>query len=1136
MGTMKYRYVLICIGLGAACLGAAAQSNLVDGPPAEFSPEALDYFETNIRPVFAEYCIECHGAEAQKSSLRVDSREALLTGGESGVPAIVPGDANASRLIDAVERHDDLKMPPPAPLPEKAVASLRAWVDMGAPWPQDERGIIEAESFDAFVEEARREHWAFQPVIKPEPPQTGNDWAENGIDQFIAAKLSEKNLEPSPRADKRTLIRRAYFDLIGLPPTPQQVETFVNDESPDAFAKVVDEVLASKHFGERWARYWLDVARYADTRGYVFQQERNYAFSHTYRDYVINAYNEDLPFDTFIMHQLAADLLDLGGDPAPLAAMGFLTLNRNFVGSVHDQMDDRIDVVTRGLLGLTVSCARCHEHKYDPVPTEDYYSLYGIFRSSSEPEEWPLIEEPDENDPQYREFKKIYDEKKAVVDTYVEKVHTDLLTHARDRVGDYLLAAHESRDVENGGPLEAFAKDRELYGKLLQRWRDFINGKKEQHDPIFYPWIAYAQLPPEKFGAKSPELAERFRKNEDGDHPLNPHIAAMFEGEPPAAMEDLANRYANALHKAEKAWLDKVASSAQAVAHDGGDIAVPGPLEDGNLEALRQVLYAKAAPGNVAKSQLNQFIDVPTRNQIRDRRNDLERHKATHPGRPDRAMALQEHDKPFDPYVFVRGKAGARGDDVPRQNLAVLAGLEREPFTQGSGRLELARAIASEDNPLTARVYVNRVWMHLFGEPIVTSPSDFGLRSDDPSHPELLDYLAARFMEQGWSSKQLIRDIILSAAYQQSSFDRPDARSVDPENRLLWRQNRKRLDFEAMRDAVLLASGTLNEQMGGPGVEITKEPYPKRRTVYARIERQNLPGLFRSFDFASPDMHSPRRAQTTVPQQALFFMNSPFLIEQARSLAARENVSAAEGDKARVIELYRTALQRTPRDDELDMGLRFLEQQSNSEPPPPPPPPAWQYGYGEVDFDKGQTTSFTPLPHFTGRAWQGGPELPDPKLNWASLHKDGGHPGGTPQLMAIRRWVAPVDGTFTILNRVVHGSDKGDGVQPLIVSSRQGILWQDTVFNRKQEKRVDGVEVQKGDTIDFVIHCGANQSFDSFQWRPHLIRQQVAAGGREHWRSHEDFAGPQPEPPEPLTPLEKYAQVLLMTNEFMFVD
>jgi hypothetical protein len=672
----------------------------------------------------------------------------LLKGSDNGA-VVVPGQPDKSLLVQAIRYTGDVQMPPKAKLPDEAIAHLTEWVKMGAPWPEE---TVKADAASLSVAEVRRTHWAFQPVKKPSQPAVKHPhWVKTPIDAFVLAGLEGKGLTPSPAADRRTLIRRVTLDLHGLPPTPEEVAAFESDRSPDAYARLIDRLLASPRYGERWGRHWLDVARYADSKGYVFTDERRYPFAYTYRDYVIRSFNEDLPYDQFVLQQLAADQLPLGEDKRPLAALGYLTLGRRFLNSLPDIIDDRIDVTMRGLQAMTVGCARCHDHKFDPIPQKDYYSLYGVFASSVEPKELPLIGRPEQSE-----------------------------------------------------ALAAFEKE------LAKRTAEVEKYRNEHKD----------------------DLAKGNRKFRDG---------------------------LRALQKKVEQW------------------------------------------------------------------------QATSPIAPPRAMVLIDKPTPEEPHIFLRGNPRNPGPSVPRQFLEVVAGPQRQPFRQGSGRLELARAIAYRDNPLTARVLVNRIWLHHFGAGLVRTPSDFGLRGDPPTHPELLDWLAATFMHNGWSIKKLHRLIMLSNTYQQASGVDPRLLQMDPDNRLLARMNRQRLDFEAMRDSLLVVAGRLDTLMGGRAVELTTTPFTTRRTVYGFIDRQNLPGLFRTFDFASPDTSTPQRYTTTVPQQALFLMNSPFVIEQARHFLQRPDVAEQTNDEAKIKRMYQLAYSRTAEADEIAIGLRFLGEARKNE-------------------------------------------------------------------------------------------------------------------------------------------------------------------------------------------------------------
>ena len=1091
--------------------------------PDALAAEGITFFENKVRPVLAEHCYGCHGPEKQTAGLRVDARAALLEGGDMGT-VIVPNDSAASKLVQAIRREGDIKMPPEDPLPADAMQALEDWVNMGAPWPEEtQRGPI---TMSERITWSRDNHWSFTPVTTPTIPEA---YEGTPIDYLVQKQLDEAGIEPLQRAEKFVQLRRLYYDLTGLPPTYETMEAFLADDSDQAYAAQVDTLLASPQFGERWARHWLDLARYSDTKGYVFQQEREFGFAHTFRNYVIDAFNSDKPYDQFVKEQLAADLMG-GEDPKALAALGFQTLGRKFVGNVHDQIDDKIDVMTRGFMGLTMQCARCHDHKYDPLTMADYYALYGVFRSTQEPAEKPVIAERDPEDPDYQAFLKEKADKEADLRNHMTKLHVDLLNGARKKVSAYLLAGYDTQTINDTEPFRALARDRELLWQLVERWKNYLKPRLEGegHDPIFAPLKAYAALNEEQFATESEVLASTFRKNENKAAQLNAEVADLFKGEAPKNLQEVIERYGTILASVNEEWSERLAAATQIAVHTGAAPELPVGLTNGDREALRQVLYGADSPANFPESQVWDFSDVPTQGTIRNRRNGIERLKTTHKGRPDRALVVKDSDKPFEPYIFKRGKPGSRGDNVPRRYMEIFAS-ENKPFEQGSGRLELAEAIASKENPLTARVFVNRAWMYLFEQPLVNTPSDFGLMGDAPSHPELLDYLARQFMDNNWSVKTLLREIVLSEVYRRSSAPHASAADVDPENRLLWRQNRKRLDFEAMRDSILLASGTLDTTLGGHSVDITKPPFSTRRTVYSRIERQNLPNLFRTFDFASPDAHSPRRYRTTVPQQALFLLNSPFTASQSRALIAQEEVQALGSMDEQIALLYRMVSQRDPNTDELELAKSFVSTAKVDG----GIVPDWTYGYGVVDEVGAYTEAFQEFPFYGKETWKGGDALPDAALDWASLRKTGGHPGV--KYAAIRRWTAPRDGVIGIAGRLSHPSDQGDGVQGLVLSSVGGILWSDAVANGDTRSRVVRHTVKAGEYIDFIVQAGGNQSHDSFGWVPRIrYRRDVSLPSvRREWHAEEDFSGP---PESPLTPLEQYAQVLMLTNEFLFVD
>jgi hypothetical protein len=878
---------------------------LAAGPP---TPQQAQFFEARIRPVLVENCLKCHGPKKQKANLRLDSRDALLEGGDGG-PVVKPGNPDRSPLILAVRHDGAIKMPPGRKLKAQEIDALIAWVKMGAPWPPGQASISKA------AEKAWKRHWAFQPVGDPAPPKVkAADWPRTSIDRFILARLEAKGLTPSAPADRRTLLRRATFDLTGLPPTPQEVTAFEADRSPGAFARVVDRLLASPHYGERWGRYWLDVARYADTKGYVFFQEADYPWAYTYRDYVIRSFNEDLPYDRFILEQLAADRLPLGPDRRPLTALGFLTLGGRFMNNDQDILDDRIDVVTRGLLGLTVSCARCHDHKFDPIPTRDYYSLYGVFASSVEPDVPPLFLPPPRTK-QYEAFAKELAAREKKLTDFVRAKHAELVKAAKTRAGEYMLAAHALRNQPSTEDFMLIADGNDLNPKMIVRWQVFLERSRKLHDPVFAPWHELAALPEKDFAARARAVCERLACKPDPARPVNRLVARAFAGKPPTSLAEAARRYGELLNETDKLW--------QQVRKKAHVRALPDPAR----EELRQAFYGPDGPPNVAMSpvgDLDLLPDRPSQEILQKLRKAVETWRATGPGAPPRAMVLLDAPTPVTPRVFIRGNPNNPGEAVPRQFLGVLAGPHRRPFRQGSGRLELARANADRRNPLTARVMVNRIWMHHFGTALVRTPGDFGLRSDPPSHPELLDHLATTFMAGGWSVKRLHRLIMLSAVYRQQSDDRPECTRLDPENTLLWKMNRRRLDFEATRDALLAVSGRLNRTVGGPSVRDITAPAATRRTLYGYLDRLNVPELFRTFDFPSPDATSPKRDSTTVAPQALFLMNNPFVLECARGMVQRPEVAAEKDVARRVGRMYRVMYGRAPAAEEVALAREFL--------------------------------------------------------------------------------------------------------------------------------------------------------------------------------------------------------------------
>lgn len=1103
-------------------------------PAAEFkaTPEQEAFFEQKIRPLLVTRCFECHGEKKQEGSLRLDSRASILKGNESG-PAIVAGKPEESRLVEVIGYQDALRMPPKQKLADAEIALLTEWIKIGAPFPASAAAMGPAlgeSATPAGIVKARATHWSYQPIRRAEPPAVKNTtWGAGDIDRFVLAKLEEQGLNPSPPADRRTLLRRASFDLIGLPPTAEEVAAFENDKSDGAFASVVDRLLASPHFGERWGRHWLDVARYADTKGYVFTEERKYPFSYTYRDYVVRALNNDLPFDRFILEQLAADQLATGDDKAPLAAMGFLTLGRRFGNNQFDIIDDRIDVVSRGLLGLTTACARCHDHKFDPIPTDDYYSLYGIFASSVEPADLPLIGAPQMNDA-YREYEQEVAKREGAISAMQAEKLTALIEELRSRTSEFLAVAADKDGQALPDAVPLAIGSGEVRREVVTRWRNFLAETAKQPHPVFGAWHQLAALPAEGFAEKANQIIAGLSDATDAQPRTNALVKQALLAAPPQSMRDLATIYGRLLTDAHQQWIKLQAEKPAAAA----GAAAPTVLPDAAAEELRQVLYAEKNPTVVTADESRRFFNRAVRDKLNELKKAVDTFKANSAAAPPRAMVMNDAPQPKPSHVLIRGNPGRPGKEVPRRFLQVLSPAEAPAYQKGSGRLELAQAIASPANPLTARVIVNRVWMHHFGRGLVATPSDFGSRGAEPTHPELLDYLAATFMEEGWSLKKLHRRILLSNVWQQASDDRPEGIKADPENRLIWKMNRQRLEFEPMRDALLAVSGRLDRSLGGRPVDLFATPFTTRRAIYGFIDRQDLPGTFRVFDFASPDVSTPMRPQTTVPQQSLFGMNSPLVVEQTRALAARPEVAQAGDTTARIQALYRLIFARAADADEVTVGREFIESPQVSE---APDAVAWQYGMGEYDHSAKQLRKFTPLPHYHEGSWRGGPQLPDPVIGWVNLTAQGGHPGGDLAHTAVRRWTAPQAGVVKVEAALTHAAEAGDGVRGHIISSRAGEVGTWTIHHGKVETNLERVEVIQGETLDFVVDCLTNEAHDAFGWSPVVTLSPSAADGGKDRRfsALADFFRPG-QKPVTLSPLDQYAQALLLSNEFVFVD
>ncbi|MGC4044535.1 MAG: PSD1 and planctomycete cytochrome C domain-containing protein [Armatimonas sp.] len=897
------RFWLSTALLGILAAGASAQT-----------PEQTAFFESKIRPLLVKNCTSCHGGGQSKGQLSLDTAASWQKGGSSG-PVIVPGDPAKSILIQRV-KSTGAPMPPNGRLSNDEIAALETWVKMGAPDPRTapSNGI----RLSGITAKARA-HWALQPLLNPEPPKVAG--VKSNIDAFIRAKLAANGLKPAAPANRATLIRRAYYDLIGMPPTVEEVRAFLADKSPDAWAKVVDGLLASPHYGERWGRHWLDSARYSDTTGLLNGGNKNrfsdfrYANAWTYRDWVVGALNKDLPYDQFLTLQLAADKLPISqSDPTQLAALGFLTVGKRFQDN-NDQIDERIDTVTKATLGLTVSCARCHDHPFDPIPTTDYYSMHGIFASIDEPDELPAIKES--TDAAQRAD---YEQKLQELLARGRKEYFDYAAYRQDeflksptvwlQAAQYNPRSREVADLLEGAGLPSSLQNRYLLGSL----------RGAPNQPVLGPLVRLARANPQQFSRGGPQFWNRILGNRGGQA-FNPIIVRELQTAQPKNVAEVAAVYGHIY--------EKMAPKAKELLEARRDSKTPSGLDAATVQLLEVPFPLPSADTIKSTEQLRELaarFQADPRAAARFPFNEINQLDLTHPGAPACAMIVKDIDEPRDSRVLIRGERARPGDVVPRRFLECLSGPERQNFTEGSGRLELAKAIVSPSNPLTARVAVNRIWMHHFGQGFVRTTDDLGNQSEKPSHPELLDWLAFRFIKDGWSLKKLHRIIMLSETYQQSSDTNPAFEKVDAQNRLLWRANLRRLDFESIRDSMVELTGKLDPTIGGKPVNITDEPYIYRRSIYGYIDRLFLSDLMTQFDVSDPNAPNTGRISTIVPQQALFFMNSPMAVDVARQVASRPEVTTAATEAEKIRATYLILFQRSPRPEEVDLGQQFLAQ------------------------------------------------------------------------------------------------------------------------------------------------------------------------------------------------------------------
>jgi cytochrome c553 len=1090
------------LGFGWAWADLARGQAGGDSPAASSDRAAAEaFFESKIRPILIERCLECHGAEKAKAGLRLDMGPQALAGGDSGA-AIVPGKPEESLLIQVVRYTGDLKMPPRSKLPDAEIALLADWVKQGALWPQvgSEPGSGGAPRNAGAITDEDRRFWAFQiPQPAALPANQNTSWAREPLDRFVLADLERAGLTPAPPADRPTLIRRATLDLHGVPPTPGEVAEFLQDDSPLAFERVVDRLLASPRYGERFGRHWLDVVRYADSNG--LDENLAYANAFRYRDYVVQSLNADKPFDQFLHEQLAGDLLPTTGRVEDLlertVATGFLSLGAKMLAEDDpvkmqmDIIDEQVDTLGRAVLGLTLGCARCHDHKFDPLTQDDYYSLAGIFKSTKTMENFSVVARWQELPlaaPEVVSARAAQQQRIDLVQAHIARaVQTEssaVLGQARRSLGDLLLAA-ESQErldtllarVQSVGPpvgqpapagallieAEDFArgnvnKVRDGYGQGIgvlvnagqtpnfveydlqipqagvyqielryaaaaarpnrltigkQLLRGDAAGKVTgSWNPDTQTWFVEAvvaleagpvivrlenpgpfphidklllapvqddQARPADFQMAWKDAATRrqrplvagfippvmqtlaahkakpdsiwstwheFAARERGEAPLPPQTEGLpgkirerlLAPPTPSTLSELAARYTQLGIEATARW-DELQSREATRSLNG--------LSDEVLEALRQTLFAADGPLRLP-SPAEELFAEPIRQELAAQRQEKKALEESLPKFPE-AMAVTD-GKPENLRIHLRGSHLNMGAETSRRFPQVFPNsAERGVNASQSGRLDLAHWLTDRRNPLTARVIANRVWQWHFGEALVRSPDNFGRLGERPTHPELLDFLAVRLQDQGWSLKTLHREILLSATWQMSTRFQPEAAEKDPENRLWWRFNRRRLEAEALRDSILAVAGTLDSNMGGTLLPTPNRAYvtstaninpvvydPPRRSLYLPVVRSALYDVFQAFDFADPSVQSGRRDTTTVAPQALFLMNSDLVLKQTRELARQLLAPADQTDTQRVVELYQRALGRSPRPPEVERSLGFVQRylQAATEPAP----------------------------------------------------------------------------------------------------------------------------------------------------------------------------------------------------------
>ncbi len=934
--------VVLALGFGLPASGD-------DTPNPKDDPAAVEFFEAKVRPLLLNRCGSCHNDGKAKGGLRLDSRAEAITGGPSG-PALVPGKPEESLLVEAIRYGDALQMPPKSKLPPEEIATLTRWVEQGALWPVSTASKAGGAKVKPFDLRERAKHWSWQPVRDPAPPAVKDgDWPINAVDRFLLARLEAKGIAPAPEADRRTLIRRLTFDLTGLPPSPEEVEAFVDDQGADAYEKAVERLLASPHHGERWGRHWLDLVRYAETSGHEFDYNIPNAFH--YRDYVIRAFNADLPYDRFVVEHVAGDLLPeprrdpIDGTNQSVLATGFFRLHEGVHSPVDlkddqaSKVDNQIDVLGKAFLGLTIACARCHDHKFDAISTRDYYALAGYLASSRH--QLAFLDPPSRIGPKVAELEAIREQVAALLQSPAEPPPATRVADGEvvfeDFAGPTFGGWYASGDAFGPGPTRP------------GQWR--VAGDKVEPLPA---GVAHS-------GAVSARLRGTLRSRTFALSKRFVHVLASGKGGRINLVIDGFEKIRSPIygdlvrdvdHGDAWKWIsidaaDWLGHPAYIEIDDGATVDFTGSLGEiragGGFIAVDEIRFADGPPPPRAKPEP---IDAAKGAELGPL---LARYRAIEATIPDPTLGQALADGTgIDVRVHVRGSTRTLGEAVPRRFLEVLsasASASTSTPDPGSGRLELAARLVDRSNPLPARVMVNRLWHHHFGRGLVSSVDDFGAMGREPTHPDLLDYLASRFVEGGWSIKAMHRLIVHSRAYRMASRLDPEADRLDPTNELWHRRDVRRLEAESIRDAILAVSGRLDPTLHGPSVAPYLTPFMDgrgrparsgpldgdgRRTIYLDVRRNFLNPMLLAFDFPTPSAPMGRRNVSNVPAQALTLMNDPFLIAQGKFWANRVRTDPTVPPAETVDRMYREAFGRPPADSERAAALAFLDEQARA--------------------------------------------------------------------------------------------------------------------------------------------------------------------------------------------------------------